>query len=64
MKSVKNFEFFEGFSNKPFINKINRQKILKFENCLEDKNFEYWKNVLFVDERNFNMQGLVKRNPK
>lgn len=40
---------------KPFISSINQQKRLNFALTYKDKDFNFWKKVLFVDESKFNI---------
>lgn len=53
---------------KPFISEINKQKRKKFAKEYLQKDFSYWKNVIFVDESKFNIFGsdgrvMVWRKP-
>lgn len=53
---------------KPLISEINRQKRLQFVKDYENKDEEFWKNVIFSDESKFNLFGsdgrqMVWRKP-
>jgi hypothetical protein len=55
--------------NKPFINKRNRSKRLKFERAYVNKHIDFWKKNLFTDESKFNIfvsdgPQYVRRKPK
>ncbi|CAF1237504.1 unnamed protein product [Rotaria sordida] len=54
---------------KPYVNKVNRLKRLKYVKMHEDKDTEFWKTVLWPDESKFNLFGsdgkvMVWRSPK
>ncbi|CAF2761239.1 unnamed protein product [Rotaria sp. Silwood2] len=54
---------------KPYVNKANRLKRLKYVKMHEDKDMEFWKTVLWSDESKFNLFGsdgkvMVWRSPK
>ncbi|KAL1497932.1 hypothetical protein ABEB36_008812 [Hypothenemus hampei] len=42
---------------KPWVSKVNRTKRLIFAEEYRDKDFSFWKNVLFTDESKFNLFG-------
>lgn len=42
---------------KPFISSVNQQKRLAFASAHIDKDFEFWKTVVFTDESKFNVFG-------
>lgn len=53
---------------KPFISEINKKKRAKFAKEHSQKDFSYWKNVIFVDESKYNIFGsdgrvMVWRKP-
>lgn len=53
---------------KPFVSKRNRSKRLQFVKLYKDKDFSFWKTVLFTDESKFNIfrsdgQTYVWRKP-
>lgn len=48
---------------KPFVSKINKQKRIAFAKKYHNKNFNFWKRVIFTDESKFNIKlsdGRVK----
>ena len=42
---------------KPYMNKINREKRLKFTKKILEKPMDFWKNVVWSDEWKFNVSG-------
>ena len=53
---------------KPYVNKINRGKRLKFDKEMLEKPVDFWKNVAWFDESKFNLFGsdgkvMVWRTP-
>ncbi|GFS65246.1 transposable element Tcb1 transposase [Trichonephila inaurata madagascariensis] len=42
---------------KPFISSVNQQKRLDFVSAHVDKDFDFWKTVVFTDESKFNVFG-------
>lgn len=42
---------------KPFISKVNKVKRLQFAEEYREKDFEFWKEVIFTDESKFNIWG-------
>ncbi|GFS61731.1 transposable element Tc1 transposase [Trichonephila inaurata madagascariensis] len=42
---------------KPFISSMNQQKRLDFASAHVDKDFDFWKRVVFTDESIFNVFG-------
>ncbi|GFY44796.1 transposable element Tc1 transposase [Trichonephila inaurata madagascariensis] len=42
---------------KPFISSVNQQKKLDFASAHVDKDFDFWKTVVFTDESKFNVFG-------
>lgn len=42
---------------KPFISEVNRKKRVEFAKEHQNKNFEFWKTVLFTDESKINLFG-------
>ena len=54
---------------KPYVNKINRGKRLKFAKEMLEKPVDFWKNVVWSDESKFNLFGsdgkiMVWRTPR
>ncbi|GFY56487.1 transposable element Tc1 transposase [Trichonephila inaurata madagascariensis] len=48
-------------SRKPFISSVNQQKRLDFASPHVDKEFDFWKTVVFTDESKFNVFRSVGR---
>lgn len=44
-------------ARKPFINTVNRKKRITFAKRYLNKNFRFWKNVIFTDECKFNVKS-------
>ena len=42
---------------KPYVNKINRRKRIKFAKEMLEKPVDFWKNVVWLDESKFNLFG-------
>ncbi|GFY47776.1 transposable element Tcb1 transposase [Trichonephila inaurata madagascariensis] len=49
---------------KPFISSVNQQKRLDFASAHVDKDFDFWKTVVFTDESKFNVFGKIDSNLK
>ncbi|GFY71473.1 transposable element Tcb1 transposase [Trichonephila inaurata madagascariensis] len=60
-ETVRRFFRSGGYSavsrKKPFISSVNQQKRLDFASAHVDKDFEFWKTVVFTDESKFNVFG-------
>ena len=49
--------FGRGARKKPYVNKINRGKRLKFAKEMLEKSVDFWKNVVWSNESKFNLFG-------
>ncbi|GFU37095.1 transposable element Tc1 transposase [Trichonephila clavipes] len=57
MCSVRKISLEEKPEKKPFISKRNQKVRLEFAKEHENKDFSYWKQILFTDESKFNIFG-------
>ena len=69
-KRAHEVELFERVARKkPYVNKINRGKRLKFGKEMLEKTVDFWKNVVWSDESKFNLfdsdgKVMIGRSPR